>query len=165
VGRLTQALARYFSSVTGLDISSEMINLARNYNKFDKKIVYVCNERKDLLLFKNLEFDFIYSNIVLQHMEERYFLKYVAEFIRILNKKGILIFQLPCKITSTFRKYIPTSFVNTYKKLKYGAIMEMHTYNKNKMIDFLKRKRFNVLKSQEIPSAKFMSCWYYVEKK
>src|SRR6185436_3396874 len=38
---------------------------------------------------------FIYSRLVLQHMEARYAKAYIAEFMRILAPGGALVFQLP----------------------------------------------------------------------
>mgnify|MGYP001597146266 CR=1 FL=1 len=95
VGRLTQALAEYFVEVVGVDIASSMIELANKYNKFGERCKYYHNDSDNLNLFPDNSFDFIYSNITLQHMEPRYSQKYIKEFLRILNPKGLLVFQLP----------------------------------------------------------------------
>jgi SAM-dependent methyltransferase len=94
VGRLSQALARRFSSVYGIDIAPSMIEKARELNRFGG-CQYILNERDDLSVFPSEHFDFIYSNIVLQHMEPRYARKYLAEFLLVLKKTGVLVFQLP----------------------------------------------------------------------
>jgi ubiquinone/menaquinone biosynthesis C-methylase UbiE len=95
VGRLTQALARYFSHVDGIDIAPSMIALAREYNQHGDRCTYHLNEAPDLKLFADNSFDFIYSNITLQHMEPQYAKKYIKEFIRLLTPQGILLFQQP----------------------------------------------------------------------
>jgi SAM-dependent methyltransferase len=46
------------------------------------------------------QFDLIYSNIVLQHMEARYSKRYLEEFIRTLRVGGLAIFQIPSEPTS-----------------------------------------------------------------
>lgn len=98
VGRLTQALARYFESVCGVDISPTMIENARTLNQYREKCTYHLNARADLRLFEDDQFSFIYSSIVLQHMEPDVARSYLAEFGRILKPGGLLIFQLPSSL-------------------------------------------------------------------
>ena len=95
VGRLTQALAAHFDRVAGVDIAPSMIEQARRINRFGEKCQYHLNERSDLRLFPDRQFDFIYTNITLQHMEPRYSKGYLLEFLRILKPGGLLVFQLP----------------------------------------------------------------------
>jgi len=95
VGRLTQALCRYFKDCYGIDIAPSMIALANKYNKYGDKCRYFLNESDDLKLFEDGSFDLIYSNIVLQHMKPEYSKKYIKEFLRILKPGGLTIFQIP----------------------------------------------------------------------
>lgn len=94
-GRLTQALCRYFDQCYGVDIAPSMIELAEKYNRYGSKCHYYTNSAQDLSLFEDNSFDFIYSNIVLQHMEPEYSKNYIKEFIRVLAHDGLLIFQIP----------------------------------------------------------------------
>jgi SAM-dependent methyltransferase len=95
VGRLTQSLASYFDRVVGLDISPEMIRLAERLNWNPAKVQYVCNIRPDLQLFNRSEFTFVYSDVVLQHINPETALDYLTELFRIVARDGILVFQLP----------------------------------------------------------------------
>jgi ubiquinone/menaquinone biosynthesis C-methylase UbiE len=95
VGRLTQPLARYFEEVHGVDISASMIKKAAEYNQHGSRCQYVVNPRSDLRIFPDEHFDFIYSNITLQHMPPRYSRRYITEFLRVLAPGGALLFQLP----------------------------------------------------------------------
>ena len=95
IGRLTQALASYFDQVAGVDISSTMIRLANAFNRFPARVRYICNPNDHLKVFADREADFIYTNIVLQHLRPELTLKYLEEFRRILRPGGLLIFQLP----------------------------------------------------------------------
>ncbi|HEY0455673.1 MAG TPA: methyltransferase domain-containing protein, partial [Verrucomicrobiae bacterium] len=95
VGRLTQALAQYFEECHGVDIASSMIDQARSYNKFGARCQYHLNKATDLKLFANNSFDFIYSNIVLQHNQPENSRKFIREFLRLLAPGGILLFQIP----------------------------------------------------------------------
>jgi ubiquinone/menaquinone biosynthesis C-methylase UbiE len=95
LGRLSQALAARFDQVCAVDISSVMIDKARAHNRHGKKCTYYCNPHDNLSMFADGQFDFIYSNLVLQHMEPQYAKKYIREFLRVLHDDGTLLFQAP----------------------------------------------------------------------
>jgi 2-polyprenyl-3-methyl-5-hydroxy-6-metoxy-1,4-benzoquinol methylase len=95
VGRLTQALAGHFQSCLGIDIAASMIERARGYNRYGSRCEYRVNQTPDLNQLADNSFDFIYSNIVLQHMEPELSKKYIAEFIRVLKPGGVAVFQIP----------------------------------------------------------------------
>lgn len=95
VGRLTQALCDHFDECHGVDIAASMIEHARRFNRHGPRAHYHLNERSDLELFGDDRFDFVYSNLVLQHMKPEYMQVYLREFIRVLQPGGILVFQLP----------------------------------------------------------------------
>jgi SAM-dependent methyltransferase len=92
-GRLTQALADRFHSAVGLDISEAMVALARTYNRFPDSCQYVCSA-STTLPFADNAFGLVYSSIVLQHMESHHASKYIAEFLRVLEPEGVLVFQV-----------------------------------------------------------------------
>jgi ubiquinone/menaquinone biosynthesis C-methylase UbiE len=97
VGRLSQAIASHFDRVIGVDLSPAMIEHARNYQKSGSRVEYVVNEASDLRLFRDAKFDLVYSSITLQHMPARFAKQYIAEFLRVLNPDGILLFQVPSR--------------------------------------------------------------------
>jgi SAM-dependent methyltransferase len=110
VGRLTQALAPHFVRVYGVDIAPSMIEQAEILNRHGENCRYLLNQSSDLSLFPDAMFDFIYSQIVLQHMAPRYALKYVAEFLRVLRPGGVAVFQLPvAPANSSWRTRIRTN--------------------------------------------------------
>ena len=100
VGRLTQALALHFESCVGIDIAPSMIALARRYNQIGDRCQYLLNGSDDLAIVGGHRFDFIYSNIVLQHMAPQYSKRYVREFIRVLAPGGIAVFQVPSGLSA-----------------------------------------------------------------
>ncbi|MFZ5595893.1 MAG: methyltransferase domain-containing protein [Bacillota bacterium] len=95
VGRLTQALCLYFDNCHGIDIAPSMIELAKKFNSYAGRCRYHVNEADNLELFESNYFDFIYSNIVLQHIEPRFGKNYIKEFIRVLSPGGTVVFQAP----------------------------------------------------------------------
>jgi len=95
VGRLTQAMCLFFEQCHGVDIAPAMIELARQYNRYGSRCIYHLNDQPHLKIFRSSMFDFVYSNIVLQHMETVYSRKYIREMVRVLAPGGMLVFQVP----------------------------------------------------------------------
>lgn len=95
VGRLTQALARRFAAVCGVDISAAMVARATAFNRYPERCRYVVNTEARLSSFASGSYSFIYTSIVLQHMQPSLSLGYLAEFARVLKRGGALVFQLP----------------------------------------------------------------------
>jgi ubiquinone/menaquinone biosynthesis C-methylase UbiE len=95
VGRLTQALAKHFRAVVGVDIAENMLDLARQHDRCSGRVTYLHNTEPHLRLLADNRFAFVYSLITLQHMEPRYACKYLAEFARITAPGGLILFQVP----------------------------------------------------------------------
>lgn len=136
VGRLSQALAQHFAHVTGIDISTDMLKLAAQYNRHGERVEYVLNTRDDLSQLPDNSFDFVYSIITLQHMEPVYARRYIAEFVRVAAPGGIILFQVPEVSERAVRKPRPftlwpdTLIKRLYRdirqKLATDPVMEMH---------------------------------------
>ena len=97
VGRLTQALCAHFERCDGVDIAPSMLELAEQLNRHGDRCRYHLNDSPSLERFDSDEFDLVYSNITLQHIEPRYSRRYIAELVRVLAPGGLLVFQLPSK--------------------------------------------------------------------
>lgn len=95
VGRLTQALAARFAQVVGVDVSPKMIETATALNPFPGRARFVWNGEPHLRQFGDATFDFIYTNLVLQHIVPEISEAYLREFVRLLRSDGIVVFQLP----------------------------------------------------------------------
>ncbi|HEX6506346.1 MAG TPA: class I SAM-dependent methyltransferase [Chloroflexota bacterium] len=108
VGRVTQALCAYFGSVDGVDIAQSMIDAANRYNQHGERCRYHLNAKDDLSLFRPATFDFVYSNIVLQHMETELAERYIAEFMRVLAPGGVAVFQVPSQFHELQRSPLRT---------------------------------------------------------
>lgn len=123
VGRLTKALAQYFDEVTGVDISPSMIRNAEKYNDIGDKLTYVLNSRADLQVVPSNSMDLVYSSITLQHIPKCAIDNYIAEFVRIVHKDGLAIFQLPAGYDWTLRGFllrlIPSNVLNMMRKKVY----------------------------------------------
>ncbi|HWP83422.1 MAG TPA: class I SAM-dependent methyltransferase [Bacteroidota bacterium] len=95
VGRVTQAFCKYFDRTDGIDISSRMISLAEQLNRFPDRCRYAVNDTSDIRQFASDSFDLVYSNIVLQHVAPSIAIQYMKEFVRVTKHGGLMIFQIP----------------------------------------------------------------------
>ncbi len=95
VGRLSRALAEQFHGVVGVDISASMIRNAREYDRSGGRIEYLVNATDDLQILDADRFDFVYSNMTLQHIPPQSAARYIGEFFRVLRPGGLAIFQVP----------------------------------------------------------------------
>lgn len=100
-GRLTQALAGWFDSVTGIDISPVMLDLARKHNNFGERCAYRLNTSDDLVQLPSDSFDMVYSQIVLQHLPAPVACRYLSEFVRVLRPGGLALIQLPSRLLAS----------------------------------------------------------------
>jgi SAM-dependent methyltransferase len=104
VGRLSRELSERFDRYVGVDISTGMLERARALNGQLANATFVVNERPDLSVFGDGEFDAVVSFIVLQHIPERDLIRrYIAEFARVLAPGGLIAFQLPSEMPLIFR--------------------------------------------------------------
>jgi SAM-dependent methyltransferase len=103
VGRVSQALCGYFARVDGVDIAQSMVDAAQTHNRYGDRCQYRLNLSDDLRIFDDATFDFVYSNIVLQHMEPALAEGYIREFMRVLAPNGIAVFQVPSQFRGPTR--------------------------------------------------------------
>jgi len=191
IGRLTQALANYFEHCYGIDISTEMVEQAKRYNQHGSHCQYIVNQSDALPIFNDDFFDFIYSNIVLQHIERKYTESYLKEFIRILKPDGLLVFQIPgtkspdydvlaksdvsvrkrrliARMCNMILKRLPIKKETLYSLGLSGspAIMEMHCFERSELEDHLRKHGGVILNVERYDAAgpAFISYRYYVTK-
>lgn len=98
VGRMTRGFSRCFASCVGVDVSKKMVGLATKFNSGVPHCRFVANEALKLP-FDDRSFDFVFSTLVLQHLPtQNMILNYIAEFIRVANDGGVVVFQLPMRV-------------------------------------------------------------------
>lgn len=93
-GRMTGSFARRFGAVHALDISAEMQNLAKQSLAMFQNIHWVLGDGTNLAVIPSNSVDFVFSYLVLQHLPtEELALNYLREMLRILNGRGVFLFQ------------------------------------------------------------------------
>lgn len=133
VGRITAALATYFGTVTGVDISPPMLERARVINSANPRCRFVLNAGPDLAAFDDQSFDLVYSSLVLQHLPPALAAGYLAEFIRVIRPGGAVVIVVPEAHYRTPRglvyAYAPQTVIRWLQRRVFGypAPMRMHT--------------------------------------
>jgi len=133
VGRLSQALGDHFANVVGVDISSTMIDEATRHNRHGARVRYLVNDVSHLSVFADGSFDFVYSNITLQHVPPEPALAYVQEFVRILRPGGTALFQMrigqlvePGTLSSWFYRIKREYWRRFWQRIRGRIPYEMH---------------------------------------
>jgi SAM-dependent methyltransferase len=113
VGRLSRALASRFESVTGVDISGPMIHQADRLVAAERSNCRFVLNTAATLPFPAASFDFVISNIVLQHMPPELAKGYIREFMRVLRPHGLAIFQVPDSCQWKSKKPVVGAVINS----------------------------------------------------
>jgi glycosyltransferase involved in cell wall biosynthesis/SAM-dependent methyltransferase len=150
IGRLTQALAVYFDRVDGIDIAPSMTERADQLNTHRDRCVYIHNSSGDLHLFPDASFDFILTELVLQHMPPKLMFEYLPEFTRILKPGGVAVFDVPRRLSWTPRaiglRVLPASVIHWLRRQAHGdGVMELHTTSRSDVLAFLRSQPIEVL--------------------
>lgn len=113
-GRVTRALAGLFGEVHGVDVSGEMVALARRALADRPNAFAYQNNGKDLTVLPPGPFDFAFSTIVFQHIPSREIIyTYVREIHRLLRPGALFKFQVqgdPTLETSPDDTWLGVSF-------------------------------------------------------
>jgi SAM-dependent methyltransferase len=94
-GRLMRPMSRHFAEIHGVDVSDEMIRLARERLRGVENAHPRVTEKSDLAMFPDAKFDFVYSYAVFQHIPSREVVfGYLREAWRVLKPGGVIRCQL-----------------------------------------------------------------------
>jgi ubiquinone/menaquinone biosynthesis C-methylase UbiE len=94
-GRLTLALAELFGEVHAVDVSGEMVKLAREVLRERSNAFVYQNNGMDLKVLDDRPFDFAFSLLVFQHIPSKRVIEgYVREVSRLLRPGTLFKFQL-----------------------------------------------------------------------
>src|SRR4051812_14996667 len=95
VGRLTRPLAERAADVRALDVSGEMLDLARRYNESIENVTWLHGDGASLSAVETASATVCFSHVVFQHIEDPAItLGYVREIGRVLEPGGWAAFQI-----------------------------------------------------------------------
>lgn len=178
VGRLTRALATHFQECTGVDISASMVAKASDLSRSLGNCSFIVNEEEGLSRFSDDSFDFVVSRLVLQHLPSTKAIEsYIREFVRVLRKNGLLVFQLPCFIPIRNRLQLRRRIYACLRMLGFGhdyvyQKLHLHPIRMNyvpeervrQMIEFANANLVLMRHDPREPSEPIVSATYFVTK-
>lgn len=174
VGRMTRAFSSFFKSCVGIDVSENMLSLARRFNSDRTHCEFIASGA-EALPFADKSFDFVFSVLVLQHLPTRnMILGYIAEFIRVAKNNGVIVFQLPNEVPLRRRIQlrrrlwslfafagIPRSWL--FKKLGLAPI-RMNGISRREVEDFIRAQgaRIQAVERYDPSEGRYHSYYYFV---
>ncbi len=173
VGRLTQALGAHFGRVDGVDISRSMVENARGFNRLGERCAYHVNTEPDLALFEDRSFDFVYSNITLQHIPPDASLAYIGEFMRVLRPGGVALFQIPSgprieagTLRAAWYGLRSGPLRRFWKRIRGKPPVEIHHVNREQVLEHIAAAGGEVLDSwQEGSVRRRRVSWFYLARR
>jgi SAM-dependent methyltransferase len=169
IGRLTQALAVHFEHVEGVDIARSMIERARLENAYGDRVTYTLVEGAALPGVRDRSVDLICCFIVLQHMPPAVALSYVREFVRVLSREGVAVFEIPHRRRGALpqlKKWVPplrwASAALHRARQRRAPLMEMHVIPRDQVGRTVTAAGGTIVRELTSPDAGFERCTYYV---
>jgi len=175
-GRMSQALARDFDRVVGLDVSPEMIRLAREINRAGDRCVFQLTVSPDLREVVDDSFNLTVSMFVLQHFPRWLQERYLREMVRVTAPGGTLVVQVHGDISVPWLKRLPPEWVAAIYNLvkprarssKQGPSRgwEVHWTRPEKVKGILESAGAAVVGVDRAPVAegRMISYWYYARR-
>jgi SAM-dependent methyltransferase len=156
VGRLSRALAGHFDTVTGVYVSAPMIEEANRLVASERPNCRFLVNTEPRLPFLSGTFDFVLTNIVLQHMPPPLAKGYMREFLRVLRPGGIAIIQIPSECSWKSTKPLVGPFINLLpprareviyrrRRARDPRDLPMHSIPRAQVLRFLERAGGRVL--------------------
>lgn len=122
VGRLTRCFLRHFQTAVGVDVSQEMIALAKEINPDADHIVFHDKSEPALAFLDTESFDLVYSLITLQHIPRKLIFQFLESLIRVTKVNGMLLLQIPSRELHHINK--PLNAGNpSFLKREYRRVM------------------------------------------
>ena len=155
VGRLTRSLADHFERVIGVDVAASMIRRARQLNSDLTNCYFVLNESDDLSLIETGSVDFVYSDLVLQHIALPYSEGYLREFVRVLSPRGLAVFQVIEKhgdsVAGRLSRLVPNILLGIYRRARYGRDrIEIHSLSMDRVYAAVRTAGGQVLHQEDL---------------
>lgn len=131
-GNLSVKLAKFGCCVTGIDISEEMLNVARTKAKAEKVIIRFLNMDAHKLDFKKDSFDIVISLRTIEFVDE--YEEILKEIFRVTKEKGKILIGTVNKNSKLAQMYM-NDYYQKYSIYRYANFKE-----KNDLILYKKEK-------------------------
>ena len=95
IGRMNRHVAPRVGRLIGLDVSDEMLRIARSRLRDLQNVEFIEGDGRTLAPIDDASIDLIFSHIVFQHLPRRAVIDYCIEARRVLKPGGRFLFQVP----------------------------------------------------------------------
>ena len=129
IGRVEKFLASHCKEVHGIDVSGRMVKLAKQRLKDINNLFFYKTNGRDLSIFPDNKFDFVFSIIVLQHLAKEDAYIYIEEIHRVLKTNGRAYQQFPNLLHDDNLK----EFISYAKKYRDKSVAKMRYYTKEEV--------------------------------
>ncbi|MBV8844685.1 MAG: methyltransferase domain-containing protein [Bryobacterales bacterium] len=147
-GRLMRPMSRYFREIHGVDVSDEMIALAREKLRDVPNAFPRVSSGAGLEELADDSFDFVYSYAVFQHIPSREVVyQYMREIRRVLKMGGLARLQFNGLMPET----IPQSAYNTWAGARFSAA---------EILEFTKANDFQVYVLEGVATQYMSTTWH-----
>jgi len=175
VGRLTNALAGHFDQVVGVDVSSTMVETATAHCDA-ASCRFVVNKEPDLRVFEDAEFDFVYSDITIQHIPKPASENYVREFLRIIKPGGYAVFLVPDgpnhadgSISHRIDQFYREKFRPWFKRVRGKHPVQVHSIARERVEGFIDAGNCQLVHTETPPkfrnsTRQYLPVFYWVQK-
>jgi SAM-dependent methyltransferase len=85
-GHVLQKVKAYY----GVEPHTELLEIAREHYKDEKNVHFIWNNSKDLSIFPDAMFDYVYERLMFIHVPKETILGYIHEMFRVLKPTGVL---------------------------------------------------------------------------
>lgn len=134
-GNFSVKLAKMGCKVTGIDISNEMLNIARKKSKEQNLDIEFLNMDLNNLKFDDNSFDAVLSMTAFEFIQDAP--KALEELFRIVKKDGQILIGVIAGNSSWSELYQSEPFQDTvFKFAKFRTLEEIKSWNKEKLVAY-----------------------------
>lgn len=145
MGRIEKYLAQYCNELYAVDVSDEMLKRAKKRLDGIDNVYLSRVDGTSLKEFPDKKFDFIFSLLVLQHMEKEDAYLYLEEIYRVLKKRGTALIQFPNFLSDAYFN----SFIADVKCPPPRHENRVRPYTMPEVKKILESIGFNIIKVNE----------------
>lgn len=139
IARVEKFLAPHCKEIHGVDVSGKMIKLARERIKH-KNAYFHKNNGRDLSIFPDETFDFVFSEAVFMHLDKEDTCFYIMEIQRVLKKNGRAYLQF----LNILCDYNLNGFLSSAKN-KYRTVARVRYHTTDEVEKIAKGIGFEIL--------------------
>lgn len=152
-----------------------MVDNAKEHRR-SENCEFVVNKRNDLSLFSDDHFDFIFSDITIQHIPAPASENYLQEFVRILRPGGLAIFLVPDgpdlqqgSVKHRIDKFYREQFRPFYKRIRGKHQIQIHPIAKPRVEQLITTAGGQIIQTEIHPrwsekNRKYYPTYYWVSK-